>query len=300
MTTNQVLSETLKVAPLKGEEVATFILLSKTIKEKNRDEPSGPKRYKISERQNVTDPYDKNGNTRKTIGNPIGMEQAMEGGRPKVDAQGMPVMIMRYEKPEFVDGIVEVRADENAKYEYFMRRKDNVSNPFRLIMGGKRVRAVFKLMDDKKEVQDLLQHKEIAWVAQKLVREAKLTDLKAIATKMNESPDPRLHIPSLNGGDSQAIKLDMIRMSENYPKFLIAASDDNKSKLKVQIYECISLGILVIDQGTFYLLGKDTKEIHKPAPDKEAVESLMEFFMGDKGREKYLETAEVLRKSLKA
>ena len=301
MTTNQVLSEPLKVAPLKGEEVATFVLLSKSIKEKDREEPSGPKRVKISERQNVTDPYDKNGNSKKTIGNPIGMEPAMENGVPKVNADGTPVMIMKYEKPEFVDGILEVRADENAKFEYLMRRKDNASNPFRPVMGGKRVRQVFKLMEDKKEIQNILQQKEISWVAQKLVRESSLSDLKAIATKMNESPDTKLHIHSLKSGDSQSIKLDMIKMSETYPKFLILCSDDKKSKLKVQIYECLSFGILKEDQGTFYLLGKEFQEIHKAAPDKEPVESLMDFFMNDKdGRSKYLDMSEALKKVLKA
>lgn len=302
MSPNTVLSEKLQVTPLLKEgESATFILMNAGKKEPGREEPSTPQIWKLAGKHNVTDPYDKFNNQRKTIGNVIGTIPVTEKGRPKTDSQGQPIMIDEIVGVEFYKGVKTVTAEQNNTYAYLMRRKDNASNPFRVIMGGKTVRAVFKLVDDVKELQDILQMKEINFVAQKLVRESTFSQLKAIATKMNTSADKKLHISSLESGEPSAIKLEMIQKAESYAKFVIACSDDQPSRLKVQIYECLKLGLLRFDKETYWLLGKDYVEIHKPAPDKDSVESLMEYFMKDEtGKGKYQSMAEALKKVLKA
>ena len=301
MSPNTVLSEKLHVAPLLKEgESATFILMNAGKKEPGREEPSTPEVWKLAGKHNVTDPYDKF-NPRKTIGNVIGSIQVTEKGKPKADAHGQAIMIDEIVGVEFFRGVKTVTADQNSTYAYLMRRKDNKSNPFRVIMGGKSVKEVFKLVDDVKELQDILQMKEINYVAQILVRESTFSQLKAIATKMNQSADNKLHIRSLEGGEQSAIKLEMIQKAESYAKFVIACSDDQPSRLKVQIYECLKLGLLRFDKGSYWLLGKDYEQVHTPDADKDSIDSLMQYFMEDaKGQGKYQNMAEALKKILKA
>ena len=302
MQTNQVLSDKLKVVPdLKADETATFMLINAQKKEVGRDEPSSPLYVKLAGQQNVTDPYD-TVNTRKTIANVIGAKPAMDGGKPKHDDSGKQIMIPAIEGVLFERGFLTLTADQNQTFHYMMRRTDNLSNPFRNIMGGKGKSPRFKLVEDKKELEDILHLKEIHYVAQKMVREASMETLKTIAIKMNESPDSRLHVKSVQGGDPQSLKLEMIQKADNFPKLVIQYSNDQIARCKVQIFECMKFGIIRYDNGAFYLLGKEYKEIHKPGADEDPVESLLKFFTGNEktGREKYQDMAETLKKTLKA
>jgi hypothetical protein len=302
MIPNNVLSTELKVtATLKENEVATFMLLNAAKKENGRDEPTTPDRWQLAGKQNITDPYDKY-SSRKTIANVVGTIPVTEKGRPVTDQQGSPKMIDEIKGVIFEKGFVRLTASDNITFQYLMRRKDNLSNPFRNIMGGKSLRPIFKLMDDPKELMDILQKKEIQFTAQKLVRESSYTDLKAMATKMNESADSKLHVMAVKPGapnDPASLKLEMIQKAEAYPKLVINSSNDPKSRLKVQIYECLGLGLLREDKGAFWLLGKDYEEIHKPAADMDSVDSLMKFFMeSEVGKSKYQLMAETLKKTL--
>lgn len=298
MTPNQTLSKQLEVTPLKPDEVATFVLVSVAKKEIGRDEPTTPWRVQLSGKQNVTDHYD--GNMRKTIANVVGSLPITENGRPRIDEKGRPMMMPEVKGVIFEHGFVKITSEYNNTYQYLMRRLDNQSNPFRKVMGGKNVAPRFKLVEDKKELQDLLHKKEMFFLAQKLVRETSFTNLQAMAHKLNESPDHSLHVAAGSLNDPQKLKLEMIQKAEQYAKFVINASDDQPSRCKVQIYHCEELGIIRFDQGAFYLLGKDYKEIHKPAADKDPVDSLVDFFLNDKnGRGKYQDMADALVRAFK-
>jgi hypothetical protein len=303
MTTNQVLSKKLQVPSLRDNETATFQLLNAAKKEGGREEPTTPEIFMLSEQQNVSDPYDENKNTRKTIQNVVGMVQALDGkGRPQRDLQGVPVMLSKLERVSFRKGFITLTAAEDATYQYMMRRKDNLSNPFRGVMGGKTVAPRFKLVDDKRELAAIMQKKELQFIAQRLIRESKFDALKAIAVKMNTSPDSKLHIPEEVINKPQELKLALLQKAELYEKYVINSSSDQPSRVRVQIAECRALGILILTGGEWKFLGKD-KSFFTSEPDADPTDSLVEFFMDSKdkkGSEAYKEMTESLKEALKA
>ncbi len=306
MIPNNVLSEEYRVKTLlKDGETATFVLLNAGKKEGGREEPSTPETWSLAGKHTVLDPKDKV-SPQKTIGNVVGQIQVKEGGYLKTNPNGTPMMIDEITRVIFEKGRVTLTAEKNNTFQYLMRRKDNLSNPFRLQMGGKSVKAVFKLLDDKRERDSLLNQADLKFVAESLVRHAKLSDLKAIAIKLNEHADVRLHVKNANTNDFSALKLEILKRAAEYPKFVINASADQMARLKVQVFECQEFGILQFDAGAFSLFGgKEAKEIYRPAVDVDPVEALMKFLSGqDKEREKegqesYKEMAKALKDILK-
>lgn len=302
MTTNQVLSKKLQVPALRDNETAVFQLLNAAKKEAGREEPTTPEIFQLSGQQNVSDPYDENKNSRKTIQNVVGMVPATEKGQIKRDTNGAPIMVTKIEGVTFRKGFATVSAAENATYEYLMRRKDNLSNPYRAVMGGKTVAPKFKLVDDKREIQAILQKKELNFIAQRLIRESKFDELKAIAVKMNTSPDSKLHIPEEIINKPQELKLALLQKAETYEKYVINCSSDQPSRVRVQIAEARLMGILMMSGGEWKFLGSD-KGFFTPEPDADPTDSLVEFFMdtkNKKGPESYKTMTDSLKEALKA
>lgn len=305
MIPNDVLSQELQVKKLlKDNEVAIFVLTNFNKKEVGRDESTCPEVYSFSKKKTVNDPYTgpKNNIARRVvIGNVISTESVDIPGRE-------PYLKPVTQSVEFVRGYKICNAQQNETYQYLMRRAENESNPYRMMMAieAREKKALFKLTNDKKEISNALILEDIKYAAQKLIRETiSATDLKALAHKLNEHPDVRLHVRAYNppiSEDLQAIKLDLLQKVPLFAKAIIYASKDPKSQIKVQILESVNAGVLVFDEGAFRLLGSEATELHRPGADEDKTESLMKFFMegGKEGQEAYHEKfVKVLKKALK-
>lgn len=290
MEPNKTLSPQMRVAPLKEGEVAKFRLFGVGKVEKGREEPSTPEVYALSDREVVLDPFDENGVNQKTIGNVVTSKRVELAG-------GQVIMQPVTKRPQFIKGYLDVRHTENNTYSYLMRSKKNGSNKFRT-RGAK---VVFELVAGQKEVINALQQEDIVWAAQTIVRSANWTDLRALGTKLNESPDVRLHVKNLDDKDQAMLRL--INISKQFPKVLINYSSDMKSKCKIQIYDAEAFQLLVFEpsKDTWYLNdGKQYKEVHQVSPDKSRIDSLIDFFLSEAGNGKFAEVSAALRKVLKA
>lgn len=271
------LSETLRVEPLKPGEKAVFKLCIVGKKEGAREEPSCPDLYQLSAKEQIMDRFipiagkkDKFTAKRKTIATHIKEYKETKNGMKAI-----------YEAPQFVRGYCTVTAENNSIYERLMRSKNCVSNKFRKSMGAGK--DLFILVEDTKELQDQLHISYIQFQAETIVRGGTWTELKAIATTLNQSPDQRLHVTAYQPGISEnlpAIKMTLINLSKLYPKQVISASSNERSKLNVQVFEGMQFGVLIYEKNAYHILGEGSfVEIHKPDADKEPIESLIEYLM---------------------
>lgn len=283
------LSEKLTPKPLKGDEKAVFRLLSIGKKEGGRDEPTAPEIVQLSAVEMVMDPYDpQHANKPKKMGTFVVEHK-------QVQNQLKPV----YKAPQFIRGYCTVRADENPLYVRLLRSKNCVSNKFRKQMG--RGKDLFELVEDRKEINDQIHLADLRWHAESIVRKADWTALKATSTKLNESPDERLHVKTFVAGvredDLQGMKLELISKAQLYPKQVIAASGDKEAYLKVQVFEGMSFGVIIFQDGAYHMLGKnDMVEIHAPDKDKEPIDSLVGYLMSAEGKKHYAQFAQELAK----
>ncbi len=298
MRVNQTLSEDLKVKPLTGEEVIRFKLVNAFRKEVEREGHSVPEVYALSRSCSVVDPYAKGGVRTVVIGNVVSEEsRELPDGSMRMFPKLKPV--------EFIRGFCTLTANDNGTYEYLMRRKDNESNKFRNVMGGKGKKMTFKIVDDKDEIAAIKIQDEMRYEAEKLVREMRdPVKIKALASKLNTHPNKAVHIPSYNPGignageNIEAIKMELISRTKLYAKIVIYSTGDATSMLKVQIAEALNFGVLYFDKDAYYLLGSSIKELHKPDAGEDKLEDLMKFLMSEEGAISYQEFSQALKKAL--
>lgn len=283
------LSDKLMPRPLKGDEKAVFRLVSVGKKEIGRDEPSAPEVIQLSAVEMVMDPYDlEHKNKPKKIGTYIVEHK-------QVQNQLKPV----YKSPQFIKGYCTVRADENPMYVRLLRSKNCISNKFRKQMG--RGKDLFELVEDRKEINDQIHLADLRWHAESIVRKGDWTTLKATSAKLNESPDNRLHVRTFIAGvkedDLQGMKLELITKAQLYPKQVIAASGDKEAYLKVQVFEGMNFGVIIFQDGSYHMLGKDDMvNIHTPDKDKDPIDSFVAHLMSAEGKKHYAQFALELSK----
>lgn len=293
MRPNEVLTKKFQVERTLNEgEVASFMLLNAGKKEPGREEPSRPEVWQLSPKQYVTDPGDQK---RKVIGNVVGTE-LREG------QDGKPYNKDITKGPQFYRGLMHLTADMTDTFHYMMRRKDNESNPFAKLMGGKVMR--FKLVDDKREIVDTLLQEDLRFEAERFVRDQRdPLKLRAIAAALNKSPDPRLHINAYNPPhemDAQAIKLQLIQKVKLFPKHVLLAGDDLALKVRIQLMEAMTWGVLIFQQETFFVYSKkELKEVLKPEALEDKIEALIKYCMSEAGKVDYAEISEALKKAMK-
>ena len=288
------LSKKLKdtIPPLKDGEVAVFRLTNAFIKEATREEPSCREIAQFSGVEQINDPFETGVKTKK-IGTFIKEYKQM-----RKTGQVKPI----YESPVFVRGELRVGSDNQAMYEFLMRSKKCASNKFRNLMGAKKgSKAEWDLLGSR-EISKGVQFDEIRFQAEKMVRESNFDILKGIATMLNASPDPRLHVRSYNSMsiDPQGMKTEIIQIAKQYPKQVIAASPDERSKIKIQVYDAMIFGILYYEKSAYHLIqDSDITELFTPESDIDSVDSLINYFMSAEGKKSYVKFAVALKNALK-
>ncbi len=282
------------IPPLKQDEVAVFRLTNAFVKEDTRDEPSVREVAQFSGVEQINDPFEENGPKTKKIGTTI-LEYKPIGKSGQVK----PI----YESPVFIRGELRVGSDKQAMYEFLMRSKKSGANKFRLAMGAKKGTKPEWDLVGTKEITNGIQFEELRFQAEKTVRESNLEVLKGIATVLNASPDPRLRVKSYNAGvsvDPQGMKVEIIQLARQYPKQVIAASPDELSKIKIQVYDAMIFGILFFEKKSYHLMGEnDLIELYTPESDIDSVDSLVKYLASEAGKKNYVKFATALKKALK-
>jgi len=288
------LSKKLKetIPPLKDGEVAIFRLRRAFLKDPSREQPSCPEVCQYSGVEQIVDPFEEGGSKTKKIGTFI--KEYKQMGKSN---QVKPI----YEPLVFIRGELRVGSDNPALYEFMMRSKHNGSNKFRKLMGAKK-EPEYSLLGTK-EITNMVQIEELRFQAEKMVRESTFDILKNIATKLNASPDVRLKVKSYNAGvsvDPQGMKTEIIQLARQFPKQVISASPDEKSQIKVQVYDGMLFGILYFEKKSYNLIeANDIVEIFTPESDIDSVDSLVNYFMSAEGNKNYKKFALALQKALK-
>lgn len=291
MRVNEVLSEEMRVKPLKPGEAARFRLLTVGLKDIGREIPSVPESYMLSDMETVYDPIAKQP---VLIGNVVSLAGIREnGGRIKLE-HGVPMMAQHTEKILFDKGYYTVTAEKNDTYAFLMRSKKNLTNTFR----PRNMKAIFELVSDKKDVSDALMIEDMQWKAGDIVRHAEWVELQAMRVKLNKSPDAKLHITT---EDLQGMKLQLIRLAKSHPKQLIIASNDQPAKKTVHVYEAVNFNVLIYEEPKWFLNIRDKfQEIHSVPPDEEKTESLVTFFQKEEGSGIHAKVVDALKKILQA
>lgn len=281
------------IPPLKEGEVAVFKLKNAFKQEAGREEPSCPEIYQIPGTCIINDPYVPQGESKtKTIGTFITDYKATGTA-----GQVRPV----YKPLVFEKGELKITHDRQAEYIYAMAHKENESNRYRKQMGAKR-EPKFYLVNTK-SVSNFLQLSDMKYQAEKTIRESSFLQLREIAAKLNDSPDTNMHVKSFVQGSttsSEAMKYEMIQIAQKFPKQVLAAHPDEKTKLRVQIYDAQVFGVLIFEKGTYWIdpTDKDFIEVHTPDPDTDKIDSLISYFMSEGGKQHYIAFAQTLRKAL--
>lgn len=291
------LSRKLQVKPLQDGEVAVFRLTKAFVKSEIREEPLCPKVVQLSPVEKITDIGEEGTARSKKMSTAIiGYDQIGTSGQVKP----------RFEAPVFINGECRVLPSEHDKYQFLMRSKKNTTNRFRKAMGAGPADEIntFYLLGTK-EITSLMKLSDMKFYAEKMIREATFKDLREIALVLNASSDSRYKVKTFIEGatnDPEKMKYEMIQLAQLYPKQVIAASPDQKAKLKVQIYDALVYNVLMFEKDAYYLSKADSvEEIYKPEEDTDKVESLINFFMSEEGsigRKKYVEFATALKKAL--
>lgn len=286
------LSTKLQVQPLRENEVATFRLKRAFLKDGLHEDPTCPEVAQYSGTEDINDPGEKGALRSKLIGTKIIKYK-----------QNQNQLIPVYEPLKFIRGYNRVGSDNHALYTMLMRSKKSGANRFRKQMGAKG-EPEWELVGADQVVSQLMVE-ELRYQAEKLIREAKIDQLKVIAMKLNMSPDKRLHIASYQPGikeEPQSIKLELIQKAKQYYKQVVYASDDAGAKRMVEVYDGVTYGILYNDPNKGYQLtteNDDVVDLIKTEPGKEPVVALIEYFESEKGAKDYVKFVTSLKKALK-
>lgn len=282
------------IPPLKDGEVAVFRLKNAYQKEAGREEPSCPEVWQLPGNVIINDPYVPEGeNTTKTIGSYI-LDYKPTGQAGQIRPHYKPLV--------FEKGELRITSDRQAEYVFAMAYPENESNRFRKQMGAKKLPKFYLV--NTKQTNTFLQLSDMKYQAEKMVRESSFQYLREVAALLNQSPDTNLHVKSFVNGstiNSEAMKYEMIQLAQRYPKQLMAAHPDAKIKLRVQIYDAQVFGILQFEKGAYQLdTDNNFVELHKPDEDRDKIDSLVEYFMSEDGKQNYLLFAKTLKKAVSA
>lgn len=274
---------------IKDGEVAVFRLKNAFVKDGSREEPSCPEVVQMSGKQTVRDPYETEGSQTKIMGTYPYKYKSVNGVSEPV-----------YMGLTFIKGELKLTADREAEYIFAMRNIHNESNKYRKQMGGKSAPKFFLV--GTKEVSTFIQMTDMRYHAEDMIRKSTFQNLREVATKLNESPDGRLHIKSFKAGFAEnpdTMKYELITLAHLYPKQVMGAHPDEKTRVRVQIYDAQVYGILVFEKNAYQLdTNSDFKEIFKPEEDKDKVDSLIDYFMSEAGKQNYVLFATTLKKAL--
>jgi hypothetical protein len=273
MYPNEVLSEGMKVPPLKEGEIKMFKLSNHGKIKVGKDSKGNPI---YNQRSQVlvgeTAVYDRYDKRMKLIGNVVSSAkvEGKEGEETRFKLVTAPIYFPK-------NGVIMVNHEKNDLYAYLMRMNENGSNPFR----DKRKRAIFEVVDEQKKIKRQLVSDEIELEARILVKDAD-TDMVKLIAKGVGSIDLDSSI--------ETIKANLTSLAKKDPVSVIKASSDVGLKAIIAVNEGTDLLYIKFDdspdQRKWYWMS-DYSDIISVEVGDDPVKTLAEWLASDKGIESY-------------
>lgn len=291
---NDVVSERLKVAPLKEGEIAKYRLKMADKEDITRTEESSGKKLKHQQvysfvgQKRIWDPYAKK---RILIRNITSFKtEKMPDGSLKEIPQVGRVLFPR-------TGEVILTSRDNDLYAYLERLDENESNEYR---DPKGTAARFYRVDVKKQTMKEMEKDYIKLDAMVWVRDANETELKTIYKGLDDGSKTRINADSF-----EQLKRGIYLLSQENPILVLKASTNKVAKVKVQCMDAERFRIIAFDEGKeggerrWVFIGENPTTITAIEPGVHKVDGLVKFFTEDKaGRDWYTKIVEALKMAL--
>lgn len=286
---NKILSEKLRVKPLREGEKAVFKLYEMdkleravTIDGVPTDPQTGnpvgvPSLYQLSGVRSI---LDKGDGRRKQIKNVVGYQYKEN---PKTGlVEDMPVIGPLV----FEDGKAEFTIDNNDSYIFVMRMDENGSNPFR----STKHKPVFYRADARKKLREETLALDFKAEAFWIIRTADVDELNAIARQVE---------PSLLDSEPEVIKRSLVKIADKEPLEIIHNCNNKEIKMKLHIAEGLKFDFMEYNDVTrtySWNLPNKYDDILTVEVNKEPVDTLVEYLASREGNHHY----RTLKKELEA
>lgn len=293
LSNNDILSDRLKVKPLKDGETVEYRLIKADEIDRARVsdqfEPGAGRSLTVSvgdnwlaEKENIIDPFAvKNpdgtfSSRRKMIMNII---SASPNKLPSGETKMEPIL----DKLKFDDGKIFCNNDNFETYIFCERSNKNISNSFR----DKRVRALFYRIERGdihiKKVNDW----DLRYDAMSIVKFASQAELKAMFQKVpsNLTKDLVSNVDNLSD-----IKVALMNVADQFPLHIMKIGGDEKARTKVAVIDAERYDVLVFDsQARTYFFNHGGKEpIYTVEIGENRLDALVDFFIEDKKARAFL------------
>lgn len=292
---NKIVSPELRVPDLKQDQVAIYKLCDadlvdhSRVDERGRPQKCQPRRSMVGSIM-IQDPINRK---RVKILNVVGIkhEETSDGTQREV-----PV-VQRVVFPH--TGVLSLTEEHNGTYQFMERHPHNRDNPFR----DKNAKAKFYRVDAKKSAIRENENNYILSDALQHIKNADLTELKAIYEKLDETSQRKVNM----SGPFEQIKRDMFELTKEHPVVVMRASNNKDAKRRIQIMDAEYFNIITFledeeddKEPRRWVFTSGSQEICTVDLTKNKIDGLAEFFVssGEDGKAAYRKMTEGLKKIL--
>jgi len=274
MAINDLLSEELKIQPLKAGETKLFRRMLVGKLDGQTGEPYQLSDFWQSGKTMILDPFSKK---KVLLLNEVGQ-------RPVSMPDGTTRMEPIVEMVKWGEGgdmlVTEFDFEQMC---YLIRSDNNASNVWR----NKRRRPQYYEVDPAKESKAELADFDLTTDAAMYCRNAKMDELKAIAKNLNiKAADDGLRMAILN------------KVKAGYARDIMIASTNTTVKKRIQVTDAEKYGMIIYNDisGEWYFSNNTDKPICEISLDKDRVDGLLEFFGTKEGKGRYAQLASKVKK----
>lgn len=292
---NKVVSENLRVKPLKEDQSATYKLCDSDLLDYSRvDERTGkphtsqPRRSMVGS-VTILDPFTKK---RIKIMNVTEIKhEELPGG---VGLREIPV-VARVLFPH--TGTLTLGPEHQGTYEFLERHPHNRDNPFR----DRNAKPKFYRVDAKKKAIREMEDNFILTDAIVHVRGADLAELKAIYSKLDPTAQREI-----NPSSFETLKGDLFNYAKAHPVDVMRASNNKAAKMRIQIMDAEFYQIITFfedreqdEMPRRWVFTEGDQEITTLDITQNKIEGLAEFFLSSpEGKKAYQNMTAGLKKIL--
>ena len=279
---NDVVSDRLKVAPLKDGEIAKYRLYAADKDDITRTEESSGKKlkhqqvYSCKGNKKIYDPFTK---TKVEI---LNIDSFKTEKMPDGSLKQIPVT-KRLNFPRTGEIILTDRDQE--EYAFIERLNENGSNEFR----DTTIKAWFYRVDVKKQTMLELEKDYLMVDALNWIRDADEIEIRTIFKALDADTKK-----TMSADDYEVLKKAIFNLAKINPILVLKSSTNQEAKMKVQIMEAEKYRVIAFSEGranqprSWVYIAKEPITICDLEPGKHKVDGLLAFFMsGKEGKEWY-------------
>ncbi len=293
-TVNGLVSERLRVKPLKEGEIAIYKLIKSDMDDITRTEESSGKKmkhqqvYSFPGRKRIYDPF-----LQKRI-----LIQYVTSFRhvklPSGEVKEEPI-VSRVTFPR--SGEIILTSRDFARMQFLERMEENRDNEFRDPAGPK---PIFYRVNSKRQAIKELEDDYFKVDALVHIKNAEEVELKRIYHALDADEKKNINA---NEGYEQ-LKRQIFKLAEKNPKLVLKASSNKEAKKKVQILDAERFRIIVFDEGDeqtprrWVFIDREPMVICEVEPGVHKFDGLYKFFESEKGKEWYVKVVNSLKEAL--